>query len=132
MIASMSALERITITIHEETLAAARLAAERDGVSLSAWLSRAAEHVAGLEAMRQGIAEHEAEHGQIPSTVQAEVDLAWDQIGIGAPETPEQRRHRLGALARFCGIDDAVALTGATRAEVDAALRADNDVTGIA
>ncbi|WP_127356742.1 hypothetical protein [Actinacidiphila soli] len=63
-------LERVTITIPSEILSAAKEAAEREGLSVSAWLSRAAEHAAKIEA---GLAE-------------AEVVLA--EIG---PPTPEEQ-----------------------------------------
>jgi hypothetical protein len=43
-------LERVTITIPSETLDAVKSAAEREGLSVSAWLSRAAEHAAKIEA----------------------------------------------------------------------------------
>ncbi|GHJ31137.1 hypothetical protein TPA0910_55700 [Streptomyces hygroscopicus subsp. sporocinereus] len=49
MIAGMS-LERVTITIPSETLSAAKEAADREGMSVSAWLSRAAERAAKIEA----------------------------------------------------------------------------------
>lgn len=49
MIPSMS-LERVTITIPSETLSAAKEAADREGLSVSAWLSRAAERAAKIEA----------------------------------------------------------------------------------
>ncbi|EFL23481.1 hypothetical protein SSOG_03195 [Streptomyces himastatinicus ATCC 53653] len=49
VIQSMS-LERVTITIPSETLSAAKEAADREGVSVSAWLSRAAERAAKIEA----------------------------------------------------------------------------------
>ncbi|MGW6062561.1 hypothetical protein [Streptomyces sp. NPDC055189] len=53
-------LERVTITIPSESLEAAASAAEREGLSVSAWLSRAAERAAkdgagrtaGREAMK--------------------------------------------------------------------------------
>lgn len=41
-------LRRITITIPPEVLAAVESLARRDGMSVSAWLSRAAEHAAQL------------------------------------------------------------------------------------
>ncbi|WP_155058406.1 ribbon-helix-helix domain-containing protein [Streptomyces blattellae] len=43
-------LERVTITIPGETLEAVKTAAEREGLSVSAWLSRAAERAAKIEA----------------------------------------------------------------------------------
>ncbi|NGO47270.1 YlcI/YnfO family protein [Streptomyces ureilyticus] len=43
-------LERVTITIPSEILDAAKAAAEREGLSVSAWLSRAAERAAKIEA----------------------------------------------------------------------------------
>ncbi|MBI0383336.1 hypothetical protein JBE27_45555 [Streptomyces albiflaviniger] len=45
-------LERVTITMPSETLSAAKEAADREGMSVSAWLSRAAERAARVEAGR--------------------------------------------------------------------------------
>ncbi|KJY41398.1 hypothetical protein VR41_12795 [Streptomyces sp. NRRL B-1568] len=43
-------LERVTITIPSETLTAAKEAADRERLSVSAWLSRAVERAAKVEA----------------------------------------------------------------------------------
>ncbi|MEU9962028.1 hypothetical protein [Streptomyces sp. NPDC050982] len=43
-------LERVTITIPSDILDAAKAASEREGLSVSAWLSRAAERAAKIEA----------------------------------------------------------------------------------
>ncbi|MDX3453223.1 hypothetical protein PV396_14885 [Streptomyces sp. ME02-8801-2C] len=56
-------LERVTITIPSETLEAVRSAAERDGLSVSAWLSRAAERAAKIEA---GLAAAEEAMAHVP------------------------------------------------------------------
>ncbi|MDW4907404.1 ribbon-helix-helix protein, CopG family [Streptomyces sp. ADMS] len=65
-------LERVTITIPSETLEAVRSAAEREGLSVSAWLSRAAEHAAKIEA---GLASAEEAMAHLPPPTPEE--QAW-------------------------------------------------------
>lgn len=79
MIASMS-LERVTITIPSETLSAAREAADREGMSVSAWLSRAAERAAKIEAGLIAAEEVLAEVGPPTPDEQAWVDVFMDTV----------------------------------------------------
>jgi hypothetical protein len=79
MIRSMS-LERITITIPTETLEAVRNAAERDGLSVSAWLSRAAERAAKIEAGLAAAEEVLAELGPPTPEDQTWVDAFMDDV----------------------------------------------------
>ncbi|KRV46394.1 hypothetical protein AQ490_10770 [Wenjunlia vitaminophila] len=84
-------LERITITIPSETLAAARAAAERDGLSVSAWLSRAAAWAAkiedGLAAANEVLAELGPPGPEGRSGVDALVDLESDAATDRPPAT---------------------------------------------
>lgn len=73
-------LERVTITIPSETLDAAKSAAEREGLSVSAWLSRAAEHAAKIEAGLVA-AEEAMEHVEPPTPEEQEwVDTFMDSV----------------------------------------------------
>lgn len=79
MIAGMS-LERVTITIPSETLSAAKDAADREGMSVSAWLSRAAERAAKIEAGLIAAEEVLAEIGPPTPEEQAWVDDFLDTV----------------------------------------------------
>jgi hypothetical protein len=92
MILSMS-LERVTITIPSEILSAAKEAAEREGLSVSAWLSRAAEHAAKIEA---GLAAAEAvlaEVGPPTPEEQAWVDGFMEMVTQPQPVVGEGIDH---------------------------------------
>ncbi|MEV4431742.1 hypothetical protein [Streptomyces sp. NPDC049555] len=67
-------LERVTITIPSETLTAAKEAADREGLSVSAWLSRAAERAAKIEAGLAAAEEVLAQVGPPTPDEQAWVD----------------------------------------------------------
>ncbi|MFJ1992553.1 hypothetical protein [Streptomyces asiaticus] len=71
-------LERVTITIPSETLSAAKEAADREGMSVSAWLSRAAERAAKIEAGLIAAEEVLAEIGPPTPEEQAWVDEFMD------------------------------------------------------
>ncbi|MEV3991130.1 hypothetical protein AB0J57_19695 [Streptomyces sp. NPDC049837] len=73
-------LERVTITIPSETLEAVRQAAERDGLSVSAWLSRAAEKAAKIEAGLTAAEEVLAELGPPTPEEQAWVDSVMELV----------------------------------------------------
>ncbi|MFC8915696.1 hypothetical protein ACFT5C_07980 [Streptomyces sp. NPDC057116] len=73
-------LERVTITIPSETLEAVRQAAERDGLSVSAWLSRAAEKAAKIEAGLAAAEEVLTELGPPTPEEQAWVDSVMDLV----------------------------------------------------
>ncbi|AXI77545.1 hypothetical protein [Peterkaempfera bronchialis] len=73
-------LERVTITIPSETLADARAAAEREGLSVSAWLSRAAERAAKIQAGLAAAEEVLAEIGPPTPEQQAWVDAVMESV----------------------------------------------------
>jgi hypothetical protein len=75
-------VEKISISLDGEVAAAARAAAEAEGLSLSAWLSRAANDAAALEAGRQAMREYEAEYGPIPEDAAAWAAEVLDRHGI--------------------------------------------------
>ncbi|OIK02653.1 hypothetical protein BIV25_03505 [Streptomyces sp. MUSC 14] len=73
-------LERVTITIPSETLEAAKTAAEREGLSVSAWLSRAAERAAKIEAGLAAAAEAMQHVAPPTPEEQAWVDDFMDRV----------------------------------------------------
>lgn len=77
------AVKKLSISLDEEVAAAARAAAEAAGMSLSAWLSRAATEAAGIEAGLQGVREYEAEHGVLSEEGLAGADEVLDRHGVG-------------------------------------------------
>jgi Arc/MetJ-type ribon-helix-helix transcriptional regulator len=54
---------KITISLPEEVAEQVRAAADKEHVSVSAWLSEAAEQWARVQAARELVHEYEAEHG---------------------------------------------------------------------
>jgi hypothetical protein len=102
------AVTKLSISLDADTLQAAREAARRQGMSLSAWLSYAAAKTARLEQARAALDEHVAEFGEPdPETVrQARSEL--EAAGFYEPETPERARARARALARLDGLSEGI------------------------
>ncbi|HET9254279.1 MAG TPA: hypothetical protein VFO16_03630 [Pseudonocardiaceae bacterium] len=73
---------KVSVSLEDETLAAARVAAEEAGLSLSAWLSRAARHAAALAAGRAAIREYEAEAGAFTQEEIDHADKILDELGV--------------------------------------------------
>lgn len=74
---------KISVSVDDEALAMARLAAENAGMSLSAWLSRAAADAARIEAGLRGVAEFEAEYGAFTAEELDRADRTLDELGMG-------------------------------------------------
>jgi len=66
------AVRKLSVALEESVAAEALSAAERRGVSLSAWLNAAAERALVLEAGLAGVEAWEAEHGEL-----SDQELAW-------------------------------------------------------
>jgi len=77
------AVEKLSISLDEDVAAAARAAAEAEGMSLSAWLSRAAVQAAALESGLRGVEEFEAENEKLSEADLARADEVLDRYGIG-------------------------------------------------
>jgi len=79
--------QKISISLQEPVLLAAREAAKRREMSLSAWLNEASERAlegeVSLEEGLRGVAEWEAEHGPISAEELAKADAVLDAAGIG-------------------------------------------------
>lgn len=66
------AVRKLSVALEESVAAQAATVAERRGVSLSAWLNAAAERALLIEQGLAGVAEWEAEHGELSAE-----ELAW-------------------------------------------------------
>jgi len=79
--------QKLSISLEEPVLLAARKAAKRRGMSLSAWLNEAAvkalETEIRLEDGLAAVAEWEAESGPISAEELAAADAVLDAAGIG-------------------------------------------------
>lgn len=85
-------VQKVSVSLDSELVVAVRAAARAEGVSLSAWLSRAAEQAAGLEAMRRAVEEFEADYGPISEEQRR---MAREILDAPWPvETPEPRARR--------------------------------------
>ena len=84
-------LERVTITIPSETLDAAKAAAEREGLSVSAWLSRAAERAAKIEAGLAAAEEAMAHLDPPTPEEQAWVDATMEDVTCTAHSDDQVR-----------------------------------------
>lgn len=90
-------VRKITISLEESAYEAAVAAAKAAGLSLSAWLSRYAEHRARVEEGLRAVAAYEAEYGPVPR----EAGEVLDGLGIGAPVSPERNAEYAAALRRL-------------------------------
>lgn len=85
-------VQKVSISLDESVLPAAREAAKHRGTSLSAWLNdlaaEALAHEASIEKGLQGVAEWEAENGPITAEELAKADAILDAAGIGRKREP--------------------------------------------
>jgi hypothetical protein len=70
----------LSVALDESVAAAAAAAAEREGLSLSAWLSRAAERALVLERGLKAVRAWEREHGSLTSAELADADKVLDRV----------------------------------------------------
>jgi hypothetical protein len=73
---------KVSMVLDEETYEVVRELARHAGLSLSAWLARAARRRARVETGLRGVAEYEAESGPIPEEALRRADEELDQRGI--------------------------------------------------
>jgi uncharacterized protein YaeQ len=72
-------VKKLSVALDESVAGRASEAAERHGLSLSAWLNAAAERALLLEAGLAAVAEWEAEHGALTADELAWADSVLDQ-----------------------------------------------------
>jgi hypothetical protein len=77
------AAQKLSIALEEPVLLAAREAARRRGLSLSAWLNQASVSALAIEDGLTGVAEWEAEHGAPSAEALAAADAVLDASSIG-------------------------------------------------
>lgn len=77
-------VQKLSISLDEHVAAAAAASAERQGLSLSAWLTRAAEQALAIEDGLAAVAEWEAEHGALTEDEMAAADAILDRSGMTA------------------------------------------------
>ena len=87
-------VRKLSISLEEPVLLAARQAAKRRGMSLSAWLNEASESALESEVLLEeglaGVAEWEAEHGPLSAEDLAKADAVLDAAGIGRGREPRR------------------------------------------
>ena len=96
-------VEKISISLDQEIAARARRAAELEGMSLSAWLAKAADEAAGLAEAREAWEEYLAIFGEPDEEAAQEMDRKLEEAGFWRAETDEERAARLAALAYLRG-----------------------------
>jgi hypothetical protein len=73
-------VRKLSIALEDEVAEAAARAAERAGLSLSAWLNHAAEHELALEAGIEAVRDWEAEHGELTPEELEAADALLDRV----------------------------------------------------
>jgi hypothetical protein len=76
-------VQKLSVALDESVARAAPPAAERRGISLSAWLTEASRSALAIEDGLVGVAEWEAECGPLSAEELAAADAALDAMGIG-------------------------------------------------
>jgi hypothetical protein len=71
-------VKKLSIALDERVAEAAAASAERNGLSLSAWLNRAAQNALAVEDGLAAVAEWEAEHGAFTAEEIAAADAVLD------------------------------------------------------
>ncbi len=74
---------KLSIALEEPVAYAARQAAERRGMSLSAWLNEASRNALEIEKGLTAVAEWEAEFGPLSAEDHAAADAVLDAAGVG-------------------------------------------------
>ena len=69
----------MSVGLDERVARAAAASAERQGLSLSAWLNRAAENALAIEDGLAAVAEWEAEHGSLTAEELSAADTVLDR-----------------------------------------------------
>lgn len=77
------AVRKLSVALDEDVASDAAASAEREGLSLSAWLNRAAARALKVEQGLAAIAAWETEHGAFTSEEIATADAELDRIGCG-------------------------------------------------
>jgi len=95
------AVKKYSVSLDANVARRAEEAAAYEGMSLSAWLTWAADELAGLAEARMAIDEYVERHGEFDEETMTKAKRDLDAAGVGLPEPPEDKRARLAALARL-------------------------------
>jgi hypothetical protein len=76
------AVQKLSIALEEDVARAAREAAEREGLSLSAWVNEAAREALAIEDGLAAVAEYEAENGPFTEEALEAAKAALIEDGI--------------------------------------------------
>ncbi len=76
------AVAKVSLSLDERVLAAARAAAATEGISLSAWISRLIDHHIGIQEGLAAVREYEAEHGPIPEEARENARRVLRDLGV--------------------------------------------------
>jgi hypothetical protein len=77
------AARKLSVALEAPVADAAKRAADRRGMSLSAWLNEASRNALAIEDGRAAVAEWEREHGAFTPEELAAADAALDRMGVG-------------------------------------------------
>jgi hypothetical protein len=75
-------VQKLSVALEEQVAHAAKEAAERRGISLSAWLNEASRNALAIEDGLAAVAEWEAERGPLPPDALAAADAALDRARV--------------------------------------------------
>jgi hypothetical protein len=87
-------VRKLSVALDETIAASASRAARNAGLSLSAWLSRAAEHELALERGRGAVVAWERENGALTQEELLEADAVLDRLLAVVPSRPRAKRTR--------------------------------------
>ena len=73
-------VKKLSVAIDEDVAAEAALSAEAAGLSLSAWMNRAASDALAIERGLNGVRAWEAENGELTSAELADADRILDEV----------------------------------------------------
>jgi hypothetical protein len=73
---------KLSVALEAPVAEAAKHAADRRGMSLSAWMNEASRNALAIEDGLAAVAEWEAEHGSLSAAQLAAADAALDAVGL--------------------------------------------------
>jgi hypothetical protein len=85
-------VRKLSVALEESVAASASRAAQTAGVSLSAWLSRAAVHQLALERGRRAVVAWERDHGALTDEELRDADAVLDRLLSASPRKSRARR----------------------------------------
>jgi hypothetical protein len=85
-------VRKFSVALDESVAASASRAAQTAGVSLSAWLSRAAVHELALERGRRAVVAWEREHGALTGKELRDADTLLDELLSTRPRKSRAKR----------------------------------------